>query len=270
MHIFDLPCPSDRSDAASLNTAATTSVTDERSNLLASRRSSLDAATMSTFRTGRRVGHHHAHQHHLVKAMEKPTLTLNVPVNVNRMLIADIGKWYGLLLVMVSIYLVHCDKASLSLPYHPDGDGYNELVLARTDRILHSLQLQTPNLPPPNTATSSVVGPSGVVPRASTSSSTTKSTASTQSNLEQRSAPPTINASQPKDRPQLPPRASTAHEMNTTTAVPQHGPVRQDSTSTMGLGNREKSGGRAFFLHKGQWVFDAQVGGKHVFLFMKL
>ncbi|RUS23384.1 hypothetical protein BC937DRAFT_92504 [Endogone sp. FLAS-F59071] len=240
VHIFDLPCPNDRSDVASivpsLNTVATTLVTEEKSNLLASRRSSLDAATMSTFRTGRRIGHHHVHQHHLVKAMERPTLTLNVPVNVNRMLIADI-----------------------------DGDGYNELVLARTDRILHSLQLQTPNPPPPNpppppnTVTSSVVGPSGVVPRTSTSSSTTKSTASTQSNLEQRSAPPTINASQAKDRPQLPPRASTAHEMNITTAVPQYGPVRQDSTSTMGLGNREKSGGRAFLLHKGQWVFDAQI-----------
>ncbi|KAI7867637.1 hypothetical protein BDF14DRAFT_1874845 [Spinellus fusiger] len=44
--------------------------------------------------------------------LQKPTLTLKVPVNVNKILIADI-----------------------------DGDGMNELVLARTDKILHSFQL---------------------------------------------------------------------------------------------------------------------------------
>ncbi|KAI9313898.1 hypothetical protein BX666DRAFT_2123828 [Dichotomocladium elegans] len=46
--------------------------------------------------------------------LQKPNLTLNVPVNVNRVLIADI-----------------------------DGDSLNELILARTDRILHAFQLQT-------------------------------------------------------------------------------------------------------------------------------
>ncbi|KAI9274379.1 hypothetical protein BDA99DRAFT_497353 [Phascolomyces articulosus] len=46
--------------------------------------------------------------------LQKPNLTLNVPVNVNRILIADV-----------------------------DGDSLNELVLARTDRILHTFQLQS-------------------------------------------------------------------------------------------------------------------------------
>ncbi|ORX50884.1 hypothetical protein DM01DRAFT_1337483 [Hesseltinella vesiculosa] len=41
-----------------------------------------------------------------------PSLSLNVPINVNKILIADI-----------------------------DGDGMNEMILARTDRILHSFQL---------------------------------------------------------------------------------------------------------------------------------
>ncbi|KAI8142924.1 hypothetical protein BJV82DRAFT_612760 [Fennellomyces sp. T-0311] len=44
--------------------------------------------------------------------LQRPNLTLNVPVNVNRILIADV-----------------------------DGDSLNELVLARTDRILHAFQL---------------------------------------------------------------------------------------------------------------------------------
>ncbi|KAI8988396.1 hypothetical protein BDF20DRAFT_855465 [Mycotypha africana] len=44
--------------------------------------------------------------------LEKPNLTLKVPVNVNKILIADI-----------------------------DNDGLNEIILARTDRILHAFQL---------------------------------------------------------------------------------------------------------------------------------
>ncbi|KAF9585215.1 integrin alpha FG-GAP repeat-containing protein 2 [Lunasporangiospora selenospora] len=47
------------------------------------------------------------------RVLERPNLTLPVPVNINRAYIADI-----------------------------DGDGLNELVLARTDRILHSYALQ--------------------------------------------------------------------------------------------------------------------------------
>ncbi|KAG0266582.1 integrin alpha FG-GAP repeat-containing protein 2 [Mortierella polycephala] len=48
------------------------------------------------------------------RVIERPNLTLPVPVNINRAHIADI-----------------------------DGDGLNEIVLARTDRILHSYALQT-------------------------------------------------------------------------------------------------------------------------------
>ncbi|KAF9946373.1 integrin alpha FG-GAP repeat-containing protein 2, partial [Mortierella alpina] len=50
------------------------------------------------------------------RVLERPNLTLPVPVNINRAHIADI-----------------------------DGDGQNELVLARTDRILHSYSLQAAN-----------------------------------------------------------------------------------------------------------------------------
>ncbi|KAJ8656000.1 hypothetical protein O0I10_008221 [Lichtheimia ornata] len=69
--------------------------------------------------------------------LQKPSLTLNVPVNVNKVLIADI-----------------------------DGDSLNELILARTDRILHAFQLQTAasellkaiDTPSSSSATNSVQG----------------------------------------------------------------------------------------------------------------
>ncbi|KAF9165732.1 integrin alpha FG-GAP repeat-containing protein 2, partial [Actinomortierella ambigua] len=54
------------------------------------------------------------------RVLEKPNLTLPVPVNINRAQIADI-----------------------------DGDGINELVLARTDRILHSYALHVGRTPSP-------------------------------------------------------------------------------------------------------------------------
>ncbi|KAF7732075.1 integrin alpha FG-GAP repeat-containing protein 2 [Apophysomyces ossiformis] len=59
--------------------------------------------------------HHADHQKNTtphIHNLRAPNLTLKVPVNVNRILIADI-----------------------------DGDGLNELILARTDRILHAFQL---------------------------------------------------------------------------------------------------------------------------------
>ncbi|KAI8390235.1 hypothetical protein BD560DRAFT_380342 [Blakeslea trispora] len=54
--------------------------------------------------------------------LERPNITLKVPVNVNKILIADI-----------------------------DNDHLNELILARTDRILHAFQLVSsdPQQPPP-------------------------------------------------------------------------------------------------------------------------
>ncbi|GJJ68793.1 KICSTOR complex protein ITFG2 [Entomortierella parvispora] len=57
------------------------------------------------------------------RVLERPNLTLPVPVNINRAHIADI-----------------------------DGDGLNELVLARTDRILHSYALQISKPASPNTS----------------------------------------------------------------------------------------------------------------------
>ncbi|KAF9358228.1 integrin alpha FG-GAP repeat-containing protein 2 [Mortierella sp. AD094] len=58
------------------------------------------------------------------RILERPNLTLPVPVNINRAYIGDI-----------------------------DGDGLNEIVLARTDRIMHSYSLQTSKVnSPPNSA----------------------------------------------------------------------------------------------------------------------
>ncbi|CEP11202.1 hypothetical protein [Parasitella parasitica] len=54
----------------------------------------------------------HSQQKSRIYDLGKPNLTLKVPVNVNKILIADI-----------------------------DDDGLNELILARTDRILHAFQL---------------------------------------------------------------------------------------------------------------------------------
>ncbi|KAG0006445.1 integrin alpha FG-GAP repeat-containing protein 2 [Modicella reniformis] len=58
------------------------------------------------------------------RVLDKPNLTLPVPVNINRVYIADI-----------------------------DGDGLNEIVLARTDRILHSYSLQTSKAVSPTNVT---------------------------------------------------------------------------------------------------------------------
>lgn len=89
--------------------------------------------------------------------LQKPSLTLNVPVNVNKVLIADIGKTqqhhtYG--------------KHRLIVLFLLDGDSLNELILARTDRILHAFQLQTAasellkaiDTPSSSSATNSVQG----------------------------------------------------------------------------------------------------------------
>ncbi|KAG0021664.1 integrin alpha FG-GAP repeat-containing protein 2, partial [Entomortierella chlamydospora] len=58
------------------------------------------------------------------RMLEKPNLTLPVPVNINRAYIGDI-----------------------------DGDGLNEIVLGRTDRIMHSYSLQSSKVnSPPNSA----------------------------------------------------------------------------------------------------------------------
>ncbi|RUS23589.1 hypothetical protein BC938DRAFT_474913 [Jimgerdemannia flammicorona] len=103
-HIFDLPNLHDYGDGSSISAHD-----DRATSLQSSRRNSFDA--VSTSRTGRRgrggggggggvdgassyAGQHHAHQNLLTRAMEKPSVTLSVPVNVNRVLIADIGRWW--------------------------------------------------------------------------------------------------------------------------------------------------------------------------------
>ncbi|KAI8992431.1 hypothetical protein BDB01DRAFT_778431 [Pilobolus umbonatus] len=116
-HIFDIPClKKQRGDA----TPQHISVEDY---LRAGRRAS-DTASLQDFRrmingNGPSLSlHDEARQEKSSKHVPqihdlgKPQLTLKVPVNVNKILIADI-----------------------------DNDGLNELILARTDRMLHAFQL---------------------------------------------------------------------------------------------------------------------------------
>jgi hypothetical protein len=71
----------------------------------------------------------------------KPTLTLSVHVNCNRILIADIG------MINYWVEIGHNYNDLTFLFYILDGDGINEIILARTDRILHVFNFQSP--PPP-------------------------------------------------------------------------------------------------------------------------
>src|SRR5204863_561903 len=56
------------------------------------------------------------------KVIEKPTLTLPVPVNCNRILIADIG--------MINSWIEFNIEQSYIFIYISDGDGINEIILA--------------------------------------------------------------------------------------------------------------------------------------------
>ncbi|KAI8047362.1 uncharacterized protein B0P05DRAFT_566251 [Gilbertella persicaria] len=112
-HIFDIPTKQ------KVNTDQHISVDDY---LRGGRRSS-DTASVQAFRRMMTTGNVSMHTEDPrsqqdakssspIHDLGKPNLTLKVPVNVNKILIADI-----------------------------DNDGLNELILARTDRILHAFQL---------------------------------------------------------------------------------------------------------------------------------
>ncbi|KAI8391344.1 uncharacterized protein BYT42DRAFT_610583 [Radiomyces spectabilis] len=75
--------------------------------------------------------------------LQSPSFTLKVPVNVNKILIADI-----------------------------DGDSLNEIILARTDRILHAFQLLRSEITPCLDHIQKSFGPSSVTSPSTSTSST--------------------------------------------------------------------------------------------------
>lgn len=171
-----------------------------------------------------------------------PNHTVKVPVNVNKIIIADI-----------------------------DGDGRNEVVLARTDRILHSFELKKTHLDDvskPNTA----AGP----PSTSTSTSSTsttpnpytrpnplagKSMKSSLSNITQS----TLSAA--KERPLPPSRTITREDARDSSTI---------SKISTGWGKRDKSKAKqkedvegndesniksmttTTIIEKDMWIFDGQ------------
>ncbi|CAO3675803.1 unnamed protein product [Umbelopsis ramanniana] len=172
-----------------------------------------------------------------------PNHTVKVPVNVNKIIIADI-----------------------------DGDGRNEVVLARTDRILHSFELKKTHLDDvskPNTA----AGP----PSTSTSTSSTstapnpytrpnplagKSMKSSLSNITQS----TLSAA--KERPLPPSRTITREDARDSSTI---------SKISTGWGKRDKSKSKqkedvegndesnvkpmttTTIIEKDMWIFDGQI-----------
>jgi hypothetical protein len=142
----------------------------------------------------------------------KPNLTLKVPVNVNKILIADI-----------------------------DHDDLNELILARTDRILHAFQLVPSEFnsnAPLDHIYKGIQTPS--ISSLSPSDSTTSLSAlSSQQQQEQQN--------------HLQKRPSTATTTTTTTtasAAVAANTSKEDSTNTMKKIN---------LLDKNMWVFDGQI-----------
>lgn len=149
-----------------------------------------------------------------------PNHTVKVPVNVNKIIIADI-----------------------------DGDGMNEVVLARTDRILHSFELKQsyaddpakPNTGPDSTptSTSSVSVPPNTRPNLLAG----KSMRSSFSNLTQSSL------QMAKEHPLPLSRATTKEDVKETSAI---------SKISTGWGKRDRNKNNASeSLHRGDIVDDS-------------
>ncbi|KAK9723361.1 hypothetical protein K7432_002014 [Basidiobolus ranarum] len=104
-HIFDWPFLIDTS-----STSFKFNLTDEASSLR--RNSDYGSAVNQNPRGSRVVAAER------LQAIEKPNITIPVPLNIVQIIISDI-----------------------------DGDGLNELVVGRTDRVLHSFNLKEPVVP---------------------------------------------------------------------------------------------------------------------------
>ncbi|KAG0301592.1 integrin alpha FG-GAP repeat-containing protein 2, partial [Dissophora globulifera] len=156
------------------------------------------------------------------RILDKPNLTLPVPVNINRICIADI-----------------------------DGDGLNEIVLARTDRILHSYALQTSKSNSPTTANSSSNRPLSLVKMLSrTSSVSTLESSGLLSPLDDRRE--TVI-----HYPSLPPVGRQQYA-GSTSAATGAGP-KQGSPETQDAGGAGDSSSRLVLVEKKRWALDGQV-----------
>ncbi|KAL9537855.1 hypothetical protein MBANPS3_011405 [Mucor bainieri] len=166
--------------------------------------------------------HQQQQQKPQIHDLGKPNLTLKVPVNVNKILIADI-----------------------------DHDDLNELILARTDRILHAFQLvpsdftvpyehvykgiQTPSLASlsPSASTASLSGLGSHAHKATTPQPPQK-----------RSASNTTSAT-----------AATTISSSTTTAAL----TGAAATATSATVKDENNSKKINLLDKNMWVFDGQI-----------
>jgi hypothetical protein len=174
-----------------------------------------------------------------------PNHTVKVPVNVNKIIIADI-----------------------------DGDGMNEVVLARTDRILHSFELRQTR-PSEDSSRPNTVPDAPSTSTSTSSASVTPNTYTRQNPLAGKSMRSSITQSSlqmAKERPLPPSRATTKEEINEKSTI---------SKISTGWGKRDKSrpktdesinanddteddsGSKAApltsIVEKDMWIFDGQV-----------
>jgi hypothetical protein len=173
-----------------------------------------------------------------------PNHTVKVPVNVNKIIIADI-----------------------------DGDGKNEVVLARTDRILHSFELKQSPLEDTSKANTNHGTPSTST---STSSTSTTPNPYTRPNLltgkGMRGSFSSItpsSLSMAKDRPLPPSRATTKEELSTISKM-STGWGKRDKAKSKGKetvhpneavddSTTAKPTFATTIIEKDMWIFDGQV-----------
>lgn len=205
------------------------------------------ASAQSGFKTGRakiQLGKDDDDDDEIVMQHIAPKHTVKVPVNVNKIIIADI-----------------------------DGDGKNEVVLARTDRILHSFELKQSPLEDTSKANTNHGTPS---------TSTSTSSTSTTPNPYTRPNPLTgkgmrgsfssitpSSLSMAKDRPLPPSRATTKEELSTISKM-STGWGKRDKPKSKGKetvqpneavddSTTAKPTFATTIIEKDMWIFDGQV-----------
>ncbi|KAK4511958.1 uncharacterized protein ATC70_003957 [Mucor velutinosus] len=171
-----------------------------------------------------------AHQQHQqqkprIHDLGKPNLTLKVPVNVNKILIADI-----------------------------DHDDLNELILARTDRILHAFQLVPSDFTVPHDHVyKGIQTPSlaSLSPSASTASLNGLGPHAHKPSAPQQQPPPQNRATSNTTS------ATTATAISTsTTTAAMTGAAATATSATIKDENNSK---KINLLDKNMWVFDGQI-----------
>ncbi|KAL0080587.1 hypothetical protein F4703DRAFT_1161926 [Phycomyces blakesleeanus] len=166
---------------------------------------------------------------------------MKVPVNVNKILIADI-----------------------------DGDSLNELILARTDRILHSFQLVDPEKPYPPFDPS--MSHRNVTPSAQGSASTSAGSSNNNNNHEKnkpRPKPKPLDAKDSKQsvlikgmgwskagRPVLKEEEEEAQDNNTNKGNPKDPELAKQPLKSSTFKTDQE---RGILKDKDMWIFDGQI-----------